>query len=142
MDVYKITLKAYNKDGTFTLVSAETASKAKYQHFMRLDGLFGSFAEYLHWVESCKKLNRNNKEDYFRPAESFDRTRRYRGVPLAECGMEVDLKGRRGFIIGDNDSCNFDVCFEDGIWNCHPNYELVYFRPDGSIVYDFRKSYS
>ena len=139
MDVYKIMLNCYSQDGHFTLVNAETPGKAKYQHYRMLDGLFDSFGEYLRWVKSCQKLHKTQKEDYFRPTESFDRTRRYRGVPLAECGTEVELRGRRGFIVGDNDGCNFDVCFDNGIWNCHPNYELVYFNKDGSIMYDFRK---
>lgn len=140
MNVYKIILKAYDCNGGFSLINAETAGKAKYQHYMQLDGLFDCFKEYLHWVESCKKLRKAKQEDYFRPTESFERTCRYRGVPLVKCGTEVALNGRHGFIIGDNDSCNFDICFENGIWNCHPNYELVYYSEDGSILYDFRKN--
>lgn len=47
--------------------------------------------------------------------------------------------GKRGFIIGVNSGCNFDVKFENGIFNCHPNYELIYFDGAGNVLYDFRK---
>lgn len=88
-------------------------------------------------VEKLPKTAQIQKGDNFRPTESFDQVRRYRGIPLIECGTEEELRGRRGFIIGDNDGCNFDVCFDNGIWNCHPNYDLVYFNKDGGIMYDF-----
>lgn len=139
MNTYKITLKGYDADGHFTLICAETPGKAKYQHYRELADLFEDFDHYLRFVESCKCLRKARKEDYYQETESFVRTKNYRGVPLADYGTAVMLRGKKGFIIGDNSSCNFDVKFDDGIFNCHPNYELVYYDEAGSIMYDFRR---
>lgn len=136
MNTYKIKLRAYD---TETLICAETAGKAKYQHYLQLDGVFDSFDMYLYFIEKCQCLRKAQKEDYFRKDRDFDKTKNYRGVPLADYGTEVELRGKRGFIIGSNDSCNFDVKFDNGIFNCHPNYELIYFDKYGNIIYDFRK---
>jgi hypothetical protein len=138
VNVYKIRLRGYE---TETLVNAETAGKAKWQHYRNLDGLFQDFKTYLHFVSSCRCLRKAKKEDYFQRSDTFDfeKTARYRGVPLATYGTEVELRGKRGFIVGVNDSCNFDIKFENGIFNCHPNYELVYFDDHGNVIYDFRK---
>lgn len=136
MNTYKIKLRAYE---TETLICAETAAKAKYQHWLQLDDCFEDFRMYLHFVESCRCLRKARKEDYYQKHHDFEKNKRYRGVPLCDYGTEVELRGKRGFIIGANDSCNFDVKFEDGIHNCHPNYELVYFDEQGNVMYDFRK---
>ena len=136
MNTYKITLKGYE---TETLICAETAGKAKYEHYLQLDDLFQDFAMYLHFVESCKCLRKAKKEDYYQKSDSFESTKNYRGVPLATYGTKVMLNGKTGFIVGDNSSCNFNVKFDDGIFNCHPNYELVYFDGEGKVIYDFRK---
>lgn len=136
MNTYKILLKAYE---TETLICAETAGKAKYQHYLQLDEVFESFDTYLRFVKECRCLRKAKKEDYFRKDRDFERTKNYRGVPLADYGTDVELNGKRGFIIGSNSSCNFDVRFDDGIFNCHPNYELIYFTENGEILYDFRK---
>lgn len=63
------------------------------------------------------------------PAQSSDgflRTARYRGLPDLRCGDAVQVNGRKGFVVGHNDSANFDVLFIEGEWrgcvlNCHPN---------------------
>lgn len=139
MNEYKITLGGYE---TETLICAETAGKAKYQHYRQLDDLFEDFGMYLYFVESCRCLRKAKKEDYYRKSDSFEDTKNYRGVPLADYGTEVELNGKRGFIVGDNRSCNFDVQFNDGIFNCHPNWELIYFDDEGKVIYDFRKAVS
>lgn len=139
MKTYKIILKGYGADGHFTLICAKTAGKAKYEHYRQLADLFDGFDHYLRFVKSCQCLGKTNKEDYYKKSDSFDETKVYRGVPLVDYGTEVELDGKRGFIIGDNNSCNFDVQFADGIYNCHPNYELIYFGNDGKVIYDFRR---
>lgn len=136
-NAYEIEVRAYG--GIKATVCATTAGKAKYDHYLMLDETFDSFGEYLHYVESCKLLHKARKEDYFRKFHDFERTANYRGVPLATYGTEVELDGRRGFIVGANDSCNFDVAFDNGVFNCHPNYELVYYGEHGNVLYDFRK---
>lgn len=136
MNTYKITLKGYETD---SLICAETAGKAKYEHYFQTDELFDSFDTYLRFVKSCRCLRKAKKEDYYRKNHDFERNKVYRGVPFCDYGTVVELSGKRGFIIGANDSCNFDVKFDDGIFNCHPNYELIYFGDNGEVIYDFRK---
>ena len=58
--------------------------------------------------------------------EAFKRTATYRGMPDLRCGEAVSVNGRRGRVVGNNDSANFDVCFIDGDWagctlNVHPS---------------------
>ncbi len=58
-------------------------------------------------------------------SSAFIRTAQYRGMPDARCGDPVVVNGRSGFIVGHNDSANFDVLFVSGDWtgavlNCHP----------------------
>jgi hypothetical protein len=136
VNTYKIHLRGY---GTETLICEETAGKAKYRHYLQLEDAFESFDLYLRFVDSCKCLRKAQKEDYFRKDRDFERTIKYRGIPLATYGTEVELNGKRGFIIGVNDSCNLDIKFDNGIFNCHPNYELIYFDKCGNVLYDFRK---
>lgn len=55
----------------------------------------------------------------------FLRTAKYRGLPHLRCGDEVSVNGRKGYLVGHNDSANFDVLFAEGAWegcvlNCHP----------------------
>lgn len=57
---------------------------------------------------------------------AFLRTAKYRGLPNLRCGDPVTVNGRCGFVVGHNDSANFDVLFTDGDWkgcvlNCHPS---------------------
>lgn len=138
-NVYKITLRGYN--GHYAVVTAKTPSKAKYQHFLELDGIFDDFCSYLSRVESCVKIGECRfSSEGTRQEEDFTRTARYRGVPNAKIGMAVELNGKRGYILRSNDSANFDVAFDSGVFNCHPNHELVYFDQDGSILYDFRRT--
>lgn len=58
-------------------------------------------------------------------SEAFLRTARYRGLPDLRCGHPVRVNGRAGFVVGHNESANFDVLFTEGDWrgsvlNCHP----------------------
>ena len=138
MNAYKIVLRAYNADSTFSIINAETRSKAKYQHFLSLDDLFEDFGMYLSFVQSCTKVSSGNITSTFKDREDFRRTALYRKVPEAHPGMTVEVGGRRGQIIGANDSCNFDIAFDNGVFNCHPNHDIVYFGRNGEIVYDFR----
>lgn len=141
MNAYKITLRYYNADGSFTVVNADSPGQAKYRHFLMLDDLFEDFGTYLSAIKSCVKVVKN-PAIIFGDEREFRRTAIYRHVPEAYLGMSVELSsqfhGRKGIIVGANDSCNFDILFDDGVFNCHPNHELVYFDRDGNVVYDFR----
>lgn len=136
MNQYEIKLRHYNASD---MVRAETAAKAKYQHFLQLGDLFRDFLEYLSFVDSIHCVSKEC--DHFTSIESktFLRTKEYRGVPCATIGMKVQMNGQTGYIVGANDSCNFDVAFPNGVYNCHPNHNIVYFGDDGSVVYDFTK---
>ncbi|WP_312070399.1 hypothetical protein, partial [Anaerotignum propionicum] len=138
MNTYKITLKGYDADGHFTLICAETPGKAKYEHYRELGDLFEDFGHYLRFVENCKCLHKAQKEDYYKKSDSFEETKKYRSIPLIDYGTVVEIEGKRGFIVGDNRSCNFDVKFDNGIFNCHPHYQMVYFDDAGNVLYDFR----
>lgn len=136
MNTYKIRLKGYE---TETFICAKTAGKAKYKHYLQLDELFDDFNIYLKYIDECNYIHKTKKEDYFRKDRDFNKIKNYRNVPLADYGMNVELNGKRGFIIGCNDSCNFDIKFDDSVFNCHPNYEMIYFSDNGEILYDFSK---
>lgn len=120
---------------------AETPGKAKYQFYRYLqDGIweidFKTFLKYA-WVE---KIGVANISHLFGDEDQFVRVREYRGIPLAEFGMKVEVCGKLGRIVGGNSSSNLNIVF-DGNWNtnnCHPHYEMVYYDNSGNIVYDFR----
>lgn len=134
--IYEITLRGY--DGHSTVVAAETSGKAKYRHFLDLDGVFDDFWAYLSQVEHCVCVGRTQDNPGKMRVDTFARVALYRGVPNAKIGMLVELNGKQGHILRANDSANFDVAFQDGVYNCHPNHNLVYYGQDGSILYDFR----
>ena len=74
----------------------------------------------------------------------FLETAKYRGVAFARVGMAVEVDGSRGVIVGHNSSANFDVLFESGAFagctlNCHPNWRIRYFQPDGALIQEFQE---
>lgn len=139
MKTFEIRLRGFDNEAC-ALVNSETAGMAKYKYFLTLDGLFDSFQQYLQSVRSCKCVAFANRDNFSCcKGYDFEKTKKYRQVPLAEIGTVVELNGNRGVIVGANDSCNFDVAFGNGVYNCHPHHKLVYFNKDGSIMYDFRK---
>lgn len=135
--LYEITLRGY--DGHSTVVTAETSGKAKYQHYLELGDVFDDFATYLAHVASCVRAGKTWTNPRQEQLEAdFAKVARYRGVAGAKIGMLVELNGKTGQILRANDSANFDIAFQDGVYNCHPHHNLVYFNTDGSILYDFR----
>ena len=58
---------------------------------------------------------------------AFIRTARYRGMPDLRCGDSVTVNGEQGFVVGSNDSANFNVLFDQSsnwrgcILNVHPS---------------------
>lgn len=74
---------------------------------------------------------------------AFRRTAEYRGVPFARIGMQVSVGGERGIIVGNNESANFNVLFDDAsrykgeTLNCHPNWDIAYFDEDGNEIQRF-----
>jgi hypothetical protein len=71
--------------------------------------------------------------------------KRCRGIEFARIGMQVEVDGDMGTIVGMNSSANLDVVFVNqlkygkGKHNCHPTWEICYFGADGKIIADYRK---
>ncbi len=136
-NVYAIRLKCLDEE---TLVAGETSGKAKYQHFMSLDGYYETFDIYLRHVASCRRVSAAEKESFLQPDEEFTRVALYRGVPLVKPGTEVELRsGERGFLTGAvTGGMGFTIAVPRGVFDCHPNSGIVYYADDGSVLYDFR----
>ena len=71
--------------------------------------------------------------------DAFKHTAKSRGVGFAYCGMAVEVDGDRGWLVGRNDSANFNVLFFEGKWkgqtlNCHPNWKMRYLTWRGKIT--------
>lgn len=72
----------------------------------------------------------------------FENTAKYRGVGFAYCGMVVEVDDSKGWIVGNNESANFDVLFFEGKYNgltlnCHPNWKIKYFDRKGNLIKEF-----
>ena len=71
--------------------------------------------------------------------------KRCRGIDFARLGMQVEVAGDIGTIVGMNSSANLDVVFSNqqkygkGKSNCHPNWETRYFDENGVVIADYRK---
>lgn len=99
-----------------------TASKARYRYLLDLRDAWpdATFADI-----TVRKIGPAHT------SEAFKRTAAYRGRPELTCGARVEVcsGGERalGFIVGHNDSANFDVLFDEdtyfkgGVGNVHPS---------------------
>lgn len=121
---------------------AETPAKAKSQHYHYLqDGLWED--DYFTVIKDmrCRKIGCASIVHFFGDRERFDRIKKSRGIEFAFQGMKIEVAGKKGVIVGGNDSMNLDVVF-DGHWrtnNCHPWYETVYFDNAGNVLADYRE---
>lgn len=116
---------------------AETPGKAKYLYWNYLqDGIWEApFGELLKSM-TCKKVGVAGIEHLFGNEEQFKRVCANRGIPFAYMGMKIEVAGKKGTIVGANDSCNLQVVM-DGEWaarNCHPWWETRYFDEEGTVV--------
>lgn len=68
----------------------------------------------------------------------IDRVCEHRDIPPVTKGMECNVNGRQGKIIGGNTSGNFNVQFDDNgdIRNCHPYWRFQIFTSLGGLYYD------
>lgn len=72
--------------------------------------------------------------------------KRCRGIDFARIGMQVEVDGDIGTIVGMNSSANLDVKFANQAkygkhaHNCHPTWETRYFDADGQVIADYRKN--
>lgn len=69
--------------------------------------------------------------------------KRCRGIDFARIGMQVEVDGDIGTIVGMNSCANLDVVFANqqkygkGKHNCHPTWETRYFDGDGKVIADY-----
>lgn len=72
--------------------------------------------------------------------------KRCRGIDFARIGMQVEVDGNMGTIVGMNRSANLDVRFVNelkygkGVQNCHPTWETRYFDAAGNVIADYRQN--
>lgn len=72
--------------------------------------------------------------------------KRCRGIDFARIGMQIEVDGDIGTIVGMNSSANLDVKFANQTkygkyaHNCHPTWETRYFDADGQVIADYRKN--
>lgn len=70
----------------------------------------------------------------------------HRGIDFARIGMQVEVCGDIGTIVGMNGAANLDVVFANQTkygkrkHNCHPTWETRYFDGDGKVLADYRKN--
>jgi hypothetical protein len=70
---------------------------------------------------------------------------RCRGMDWVRIGMQIEVAGDMGTIVGMNSSANLDVVFTNrlkygkGSSNCHPWWETRYFDKDGNVIKNYRR---
>lgn len=70
---------------------------------------------------------------------------RCRDMDWVRLGMQVEVAGDMGSIVGMNSGGNLDVVFANrlkfgqGPRNCHPWWETRYFDVDGTVIKDYRR---
>jgi hypothetical protein len=112
-------------------------SAARYAYFMYLDcydEYYPSFANHC----KVKKIGPAKPSSYFGDYRSFVEMKKARQIPFAFQGMDIEVCGKHGIIVGSNASQNLDVLFGNAVHNCHPWFEAVYYDQKGGIVADYR----
>jgi len=116
------------EDGCGSIVSASTASKARYQYFLDAQD----------WNPDVRIMDIDVKSEGNENAESqrFRDFAKRRAVPFVKIGMRVTVSGREGHIVGSNYSLNLDVEWSDTghVANCHPHSDIAYYAKDGSLI--------
>lgn len=70
---------------------------------------------------------------------------RCRNMDWVRLGMQVEVAGDLGTIVGMNSSANLDVVFVNQLkmgrhkHNCHPTWETRYFDAAGKVIADYRE---
>lgn len=140
LKTFEVCVDNYYNDGSplSETIVALTASKARYQYFLNRDNDY-SYAEMFKLIK-VKTIGSAKLSDFFTDKEMFDRIAKSRQIEFAYQGMEIDVCGKRGRIVGGNNSSNLDVLFEGNLHadNCHPHYETTYYD-NGTVVKDYKK---
>ena len=74
----------------------------------------------------------------------LDEVCKYRGLPPLKVGVECEVNGRMGIIVGGNCSANLSVIFDDAdhIANCHPEYRMIIFNGSGGVCHKSEDLYT
>lgn len=73
----------------------------------------------------------------------IDEMVRVRGIEFARIGMQVEIDGSVGTIVGANASANLQVTFANQAKhgskprNCHPTWRAKYFDENGELIAEF-----
>lgn len=137
---WQLAIKGEDTWGRRTVV-AETAGKAKYEHFRYMSEFWDiEFREFLKHV-TCRKVGLASARSFFGNKEQYERNCEYLNIPFAYQGMRIEVAEKMGTIVGSNSCCNLDVVF-GGRWhaeNCHPWWETRYFAEAGNVIKDYRE---
>jgi len=115
-------------------IIAETASKARYKYYLRMEDN-EPYSEWFRHIKS-KKIGCFKVSHLFGDQQRFDYTCKYRGIEFAYIGMRCEVNGRKGTITGASTSCNLDVCYDGDSYsfNSHPYSKFLYFDKDGKLI--------
>ncbi|WP_321367959.1 hypothetical protein [uncultured Desulfuromusa sp.] len=76
----------------------------------------------------------------------LDEVCKYRGLPPLKVGVECEVDGRNGIVVGGNCSANLSVVFDDAdhVTNCHPGYRMRIFNGLGGdgVCYESEDLYA
>lgn len=71
--------------------------------------------------------------------------KKHRRIDFARLGMQIEVDGEIGTIVGMNSSANLDVVFANqqrygkSAQNCHPFWQTRYFDKAGFVIADYRE---
>ncbi|MEH7458489.1 MFS transporter [Bacillus pseudomycoides] len=117
----------------------EMDAKRRYYRTFKY-GFYGmEFDDFIKHVK-CENLGLVNFAQLLKKEAQFQRMCKKRRIPFAYIGMDVQVLGRKGKIIG-NCKNNLLVLFDGDTeaYNCDPRFEVAYFDQDGQIIKDTRK---
>ena len=122
-------------------ITAETASKARYQYYKELED-DEPYSEWFRYIK-VKLYHKFKVSDLFGDVKEFDRMKKARFIEFAKIGMKIEANGKKGVICGSNSSFNLDICL-DGDYhtiNYHPHWEMKYFDDEGKLIKEFTNGY-
>jgi hypothetical protein len=117
----------------------KTPAQARYAFYVH-HSFDESYREMFKYIKS-KYIGEMEISHLFQDKERFDDMCKRRGIEFAYLGMTVDIAGRKGKIVGSNQSLNLNIVFDGQVHdsNCHPTWEITYYDNDGNIVECFKK---
>ncbi len=70
---------------------------------------------------------------------AMEALRKARRMPWLKRGMDIDIEGKRGKVVGANSSYNLQVKFDGDRWsrNYHPWWQTTYYS-SGKVIADYK----